>query len=295
MPPLPPNEAERLAALRDLRILDTAPEAHFDAVCRNAAALFSVPMALVSLIESDRQWFKAKCGIDAEGTGRDVAFCAYAILSDDVLVVEDVTRDPRFADNSLVTGEPGIRFYAGAPLILRSGIRLGTLCIIDTKSRSFSDVQKSQLQDLARIVVAHIELHRGRLAAEAALEERTRSEALIKASEERYRIAHSTLEQTTDLLRLAQEAAGAGIWQWNMDEQVGRNSPESARMLGFDCEQGSTAWVDISSAEWAARVHPDDLAQVREAHTSALREGKVTMATKNHKGHNVMRGGCGGG
>ena len=92
MPPLPPNEAERLAALRDLRILDTSPEAHFDAVCKSAAAMFSVPIAVVTLIDSDRQWFKAKCGIDAEGTGRDVAFCSYAILSDDVLVVEDATR-----------------------------------------------------------------------------------------------------------------------------------------------------------------------------------------------------------
>ena len=222
MPPLPPNEAERLAALRDLRILDTAPEAHFDAVCSTAAALFSVPIALISLIENDRQWFKAKCGLAADGTSRDVAFCAYAILSDDVLVVEDATADPRFARNPLVTGEPGIRFYAGAPLVLRSGIRLGTLCIIDTKPRTFSEAQRTQLEDLARIVVAHIELHRARLALKAALEERTNSQALIAASEERYRTAHGTLEQTTDLLRLAQEAAGAGIWHWSLDEAWSR-------------------------------------------------------------------------
>jgi diguanylate cyclase (GGDEF)-like protein len=170
MPPLPPNEAERLAALRDLRILDTAPEAHFDAVCSTAAVLFAVPIALITFIESDRQWFKARCGITVDGTSRDRAFCAYAILADDVLVVEDATGDPRFAHNPLVTGEPGIRFYAGAPLVLGSGIRLGTLCIIDTEPRLFSEVQKSQLKDLAGIVVAHIELHRGRLAIEASLE-----------------------------------------------------------------------------------------------------------------------------
>ena len=275
MPPLPPNEGERLAALRDLRILDTAPEAHFDAVCSTAATLFSVPIALISLIESDRQWFKAKCGIAADGTSRDIAFCTYAILEDDVLVVEDATRDPRFTHNPLVTGEPGIRFYAGAPLILRSGIRLGTLCIIDTKPRTFSASQITQLEGLARIVVAHLELHRARLAAEAALAERARSEALISASEERYRAAHATLKQTADLLRLAQEAAGAGIWQWNLHEGGTRNSPESARMLGFPCEGGSTDWIDIGIDEWAARVHPDDLARIKAKHAAALRDGSA--------------------
>jgi GAF domain-containing protein len=157
---LPPNEIERLAAFRDLHILDTPAEPHFDAVCTAASALFSVPIALVSLIDSDRQWFKAKCGIDVEGTPRELAFCTYAILRDDVLVVEDATADPRFANNPLVTGEQSIRFYAGAPLVLRSGIRVGTLCVIDRKPRSFSDLQKTQLQDFARIVVAHVELHR---------------------------------------------------------------------------------------------------------------------------------------
>ena len=292
MPPLPPNEGERLAALRDLRILDTAPEAHFDAVCSTAAALFSVPIALISLIENDRQWFKAKCGIAADGTSRDAAFCAYAILEDDVLVVEDAANDPRFAHNPLVTGEPGIRFYAGAPLVLNPGIRLGTLCIIDTKPRTFSALQRTQLEGLARIVVAHIELHRARMAAEAALEERTRSEALIAASEERYRAAHATMEQTADLLRLAQEAAGAGIWQWNLHEGVARNSPESARMLGFPCESGSADWIDISIDEWAARVHPEDVAGVKVKHAAALREGstcKVEYRVRESEGSDRYR------
>ncbi len=271
VPPLPPNEAERLASLRDLRILDTVPEAHFDAVCSTAAALFSVPMTSIALIDSDRQWFKAKCGITADGTSRDVAFCAYAILSDDALVVEDATADPRFAHNPLVTGEPSIRFYAGAPLVLRSGIRLGTLCIIDTKPRTFSDAQRTQLEDLARIVVAHIELHRGRLVAEAALEERTRSQALIVASEERYRAAHAKLERTADLLRMAQEAAGAGVWEWSLDEDMVRLSPESARMYGLPCGQGDTAWIEVNVAELARRMHPSDLAQMRAVYRDALR------------------------
>ena len=159
MLPLVANETERLAVLRDLNILDTAPEAHFDAVCSTAAALFSVPIAHISLVDSDRQWFKAKCGIEAEGTSRDVAFCAYTILSDDALVVEDATKDQRFARNPLVTGEPGIRFYAGVPLTLRPGIRPGTLCLVDTVPRTFSPKQREQLHSLARIVEAHLRLH----------------------------------------------------------------------------------------------------------------------------------------
>ncbi|WP_081739563.1 EAL domain-containing protein [Methylobacterium sp. 10] len=273
MPPLPPNEGERLAALRDLRILDSAPEAHFDAVCSTAAALFNVPVALITLIDSERQWFKAKCGIAVDGTSREISFCAYAILSDDVLVVENATVDPRFAHSPLVMGENAIRFYAGAPLVLRSGIRLGTLCLVDTKPRRFSKLQGTQLESLAQIVVAHIELHRARIAAEATLDERIRSEMLMRASEERYRTAHEKLEQTADLLRLAQEAAGAGIWQWSFDEDVVQNSPESALMLGFHGESSSTNWIDISIAEWAARVHPEDLPLVQAAHTAALRDG----------------------
>ena len=272
-PPLPSNEAERLAALHDLNILDTPPESNFDAVCRTAAALFSVPTAVISLIDTDRQWFKASCGSDTDGSSRDVAFCAYAILSDDALVVEDATLDPRFASNPLVTGGARIRFYAGAPLILRSGIRLGSLCVIDTKPRTFSELQRTQLEDLALIVVSQIELHRARRISDAALEERTHAEALIRASERRYRMAHAALERTADLLRLAQEAAGAGIWEWDLDEAVARNSPESAQMLGLSCEASSTEWINISVAEWAARVHPDDLDQVRDAHEVALREG----------------------
>lgn len=117
VPPLPANEAERLTALRELRILDTVPEAHFDVVCSTAAALFSVPIALISFMESDRQWFKAKCGLAVDGTSRDIAFCAYAILSDETLIVEDATTDERFTHNSLVTGEPRIRFYWSAPCL----------------------------------------------------------------------------------------------------------------------------------------------------------------------------------
>lgn len=383
MVPFPANEVERLAALHDPRILDVHSEAQLDAVCSTAAALFCVPIAGVSLIAGDRPWFEARCGIAADATPRDVAFRTHATLSDDVLVVEDATADVRFADAASVTGEPHIRFYAGAPLILGSGVRLGTLYLIDSKPRSFSDEHRTRLQDLARIVVALVALDRGRPSIEAAPEERIRSQAPVVAGETRDRsladalpqmvwvtscadggtiytnrqfdsyhgpigsrpeertgrnhpadadrmgqawqqavaqehsysvdrrlrrhdgvyrwhtltmvpvrrdgmvvewlgtaldiedivTARSALEQATDLLRLAQEVAGAGVWQWNLDEDVVHHSPESARMHAIPCEPGSTAWVDVSLSEWGARVHPDDVAQMHVARSTALPAG----------------------
>lgn len=150
-----PKEVERLAALDDLAITGTPAEAHFDAVCRLARDLFGTPIALISIVEADRQWFKAKCGTDLGESPRVGSFCTYTIGSDEVFVVEDAAADPRFATSALVQGEPGIRFYAGAPLVLRSGIRVGALCVKDTAPRSFSGEQRRQLHDLAEIVVAH--------------------------------------------------------------------------------------------------------------------------------------------
>ncbi|MFG5117744.1 ATP-binding protein [Methylorubrum sp. POS3] len=155
----PPNESERLAALHALRILGTEAEPHFDAVCRTASTLFAVPIATVALLDADDLWFKAKCGIEAMGAPRTVAFCAHAVLSDEIFVIEDTLAEPLFADNPLVTGEPGVRFYAGAPLILRAGLRVGTLCLMDRRPRSFSQEARAQLRDLATVVAAHLRLY----------------------------------------------------------------------------------------------------------------------------------------
>lgn len=376
------NEVERLAALDTLNILGTPAEPHFDAVCRTAQSLFFVSIAVITLVEADRQWFKAKCGLDIQGTARDVAFCDYTIMSDDVLVVEDATKDPRFATNPLVTGEPGIRFYAGAPLILRSGIRLGSLGIIDTAPRSFSALQARQLQDLAAVVTAHLHLYESKNAerrVNAALlttgtalrdsqaryqlladalpqmvwvkshenltttymnaaflayygeigrnrEERTSrnhpDDAVSmeqawqngRSTEQAYEVegrllrhdgvyrwhrlimtpvrrngkvvewlgtaldlndifsAREKLEETTDLLRLAQEAAGAGIWEWDLEQRVVRHSLESARMHGLACQEG-TALVEVGVEEWIAQVHPDDFERTRANHLDVVKDG----------------------
>jgi len=166
--PKPLDDEYRLDALNSYAVLDTPPEPAFDRVTRSAASLFDVPIAVVSLVDRDRQWFKSCVGLDASETPRGTAFCAHAIMRDSVMVVPDASADPRFAENPLVIGPPGIRFYAGAPLVTAEGFRLGTLCIIDTKPRTMlSAEQQASLRDLAAIVVDTLEHRRVRETAKA--------------------------------------------------------------------------------------------------------------------------------
>ena len=154
--PVPEDEAQRLSALHRLRILDTPPEERFDRYTRIAAQLFDVPIALVSLIDRDRQWFKSRHGLDAVETPRETAFCAHAILDRAVLQVPDALQDPRFADNPLVAGPPRVRFYAGAPLAASDGSLVGTLCLIDQRARQLDEQQLRLLRDLASLVEAEL-------------------------------------------------------------------------------------------------------------------------------------------
>tara|TARA_R110002096_G_scaffold361075_3_gene554160 strand:+ start:57714 stop:58889 length:1176 start_codon:yes stop_codon:yes gene_type:complete len=156
--PKPANENQRLRALHELDILDTAPEESFDRITRLAASIVDAPIVLVSLVDEDRQWFKSTVGLDATETPREVAFCAHAILDTSVMVVPDAREDARFADNALVTGPHDVRFYAGAPLMLNDDVRLGTLCAIDTKPRQLDPDQETALRDLAAIVVDELRL-----------------------------------------------------------------------------------------------------------------------------------------
>lgn len=150
-PDTPANEKERLKTLRSTDILDTDPEERFDRLTRMAKRVFGVSIALVSLVDENRQWFKSKAGLDACETGRDISFCGHAILGNDIFIIEDALEDERFADNPLVTGEPKIRFYAGAPLRYLDGNKLGTLCIIDQKPRIMDEDDCTMLRDLAEM------------------------------------------------------------------------------------------------------------------------------------------------
>ena len=149
-PPLPVNEESRLEALRDYDVLDTPPEQAFDDLARLASYICGTPVAMVSLVDGARQWFKAKVGTEMTETPRDVAFCAHAILQPDLFMVPDAEADERFADNPLVRGEPQVHFYAGVPLITPDGHALGTLCAVDRVPRQLSPEQQDALRALAR-------------------------------------------------------------------------------------------------------------------------------------------------
>jgi diguanylate cyclase (GGDEF)-like protein len=151
-PPTPSDETRRLEALRRLKLLDTPPEERFDRVTRLAKQVFSTPIALVSLVDADRQWFKSAQGLDAPETPRNISFCGHAILDDKIMIVNDASEDQRFCDNPLVCDDPNIRFYAGYPLSAPDGSRVGTLCVIDRVPREITAEQAQLLRELGRMV-----------------------------------------------------------------------------------------------------------------------------------------------
>ncbi|HVM50015.1 MAG TPA: GAF domain-containing protein [Candidatus Acidoferrum sp.] len=158
--PLPNNEADRLAALREYKILDTAAEKAYDDITALAAYICEVPIAVISLVDESRQWFKSKVGLNVQETPRDVAFCAHAILESEPMIIRDALKDARFADSALVTRAPHIRFYAGFPVASPEGFALGMLCAIDRKPRSLNARQKQAMEALSRQVMALLELRR---------------------------------------------------------------------------------------------------------------------------------------
>ena len=195
-PMMSTNDAARVDALQKYAILDSEPEQAFDDLTLLASYVCKTPIALISLVDEDRQWFKAKVGISAKETSRDIAFCSTAILQGDVFVVPDALQDERFRTNPLVVSEPNIRFYAGAPLINEDGYALGTLCVIDRTPRNLAADQEAALKALSRLVLMQMEFRRNLLLLKEALSDRTHEE------HERERELRKVRDQLLKVLRL---------------------------------------------------------------------------------------------
>ena len=254
------HEVERQAALDALRITDSLPEPAYDAVVRIASSLCGTPISLISLISRDRQWFKARVGLDAEETPRSMAFCNHAIASPGhVMEVRDASVDPRFMDNPLVTGDPNIRFYAGHPLVDSQGYALGTVCVIDQVPRQLDDAQRVGLAALADVVSSLLEARRSSLAAARALADREFAYRCL----ERYR---SHLEQ-----RLAQDNL-TGLLSRAETDRRSRVYAESGAITPF-----ALAVVDVdlfkrvndSHGHAAGDVALKQVGQVINSHVSA--------------------------
>ncbi|MDQ8023737.1 MAG: PAS domain S-box protein [Moraxellaceae bacterium] len=229
------NEAQRLALLRSLDILDSDPEPAFDALTRMTAQMLDVPIALVSLVDENRQWFKSRVGIDDSETPRAISFCAHAIHGSDTFVIPDATQDERFADNPVVTGDPHVRAYAGVPLLSADGLALGTLCAVDDKPRKFSESELGLLRDFAEIAQREL-LHR-----EAAIQARG-------VAEENERV----VSDNEALYNASFERAAIGIGIVGLDGRWMRINPKLADILGRQADE-------LAQLSFQEITHPDDL------------------------------------
>ena len=254
------NESERLAALYRYEVLDTPPEANFDLITSLAASVFGAPMALITLIDPDRQSFKSRYGLSVTETPRDDAFCAHAILSSDVLVVPDAATDARFVDNPLVLHDPKIRFYAGAPLETADGFRLGTLCVMDREPRLPEPRQIKALQALARQVIELLEFHRAKRELVAVRDELSARSRELNASEARF----SAFMEHNPCVAYIKDATGQVLYANRYSEELWRQPP--GYWIGKTTDE-------LFGPEIAARVR-----KVDEALLSSDQPGQMTEA-----------------
>ena len=261
--PIPANEIQRIAALRRLEIVGTSRQPEFDDLVELACEIFNVPVSLLSLIDNDRQWFKAAAGLDIQETDRDVAFCNYTIASSAPVVVNDASLDPRFSSNPLVIADPSIRFYAGVPLALQPGVNLGTLCLVDFKPRSFRIREVEQLRKLGNVAQALLREH------SANIENQRHTKLLCKQA---------------SMMDMAQDLAKLGAWERNLqtgqiewtDGMFAIHEMEPGRLIGFQELMG--CYLDPDRSKLAALME----ASMRDC-TPFVFEGRILTAKGNVK------------
>jgi PAS domain S-box-containing protein len=234
--PIPFNEKQRLTELLDFEILDTLPDPDLDSLVALASSILDVPICLISLVDHDRQWFKAKLGLEACETDRQSAFCAHAILEDEPLLVENALEDPRFANNPLVLGPPNIRSYFGFPLVVGPELRLGTLCAIDVRPRTITDQQITQMKALAKLVVNQMKMMRS-----------ARDTIMLAATNE-------NLYREADRARVVLETMSEGVLIKNRAGQVIQANPSASKILGISHD--ALLGLKLDDPSWV-RLHED--------------------------------------
>ena len=261
--PMHPRETERLQALQALDLLDSAPEPEYDEIVALAAAICGTPIALISLVDADRQWFKSRVGLDAGETARDIAFCSHVILGDDVMMVPDATRDIRFADNPLVTGAPSIRFYAGAPLLTPEGLPLGTLCAIDQKPRELNAEQVNALKILSRQVMTRIEL--GRRMKE--LREALARERELSATKDRFFsvIAHDLRTPFNGLIGYTRILLDQGGTMSSEEFQSSIRDLHESSLQTYDLLSNLLTWAMLETGQTGQSLQPVGLRELTES------------------------------
>ncbi|MDR3458141.1 MAG: PAS domain-containing protein [Verrucomicrobiae bacterium] len=296
---LPPNEAQRLETLRQYDILDTPPEQAFDDLALLASQICEVPIALVSLVDEKRQWFKARIGMEATETAREIAFCAHSILNpDQVLEVPDACADARFAGNPLVTSDPRIRFYAGAPLVAHNGHALGALCVMDRAPRALKPEQVAALQALSRLVVAQLEQKRQARELTDEVAKRMRVEELLRYNFDQLSVSKAEADRLVALGEKSRQALLSVLEDEKRSGQNLRTSEERFRQLAENINEvfwiidpATHQMLYISPAyekiwgrtcaslyqtphTWLDAIHPDDRGRIAQASSTKQSDGR---------------------
>ncbi|MEP1095376.1 MAG: PAS domain-containing protein [Cyclobacteriaceae bacterium] len=247
------SESERLRVLEEYHILDSTPEKEFDEIVELASAMFNTPISFISLIESERQWFKSIKGLPVAEAERKYAFCNYTMNHpDEVMVVNDATKDERFKSNPYVVENPKIRFYAGTALATEDNLPIGTMCVLDDKPRDFTEEEAKILKIFAKRIMTLLELRKENLRGKREL-----------------RLTKFELDQTLDRLIEAQSTARIGSWDWDLKTNDLYWSPEMYKIYDIAPEE-----VENLFEEWMSKVHPDDSELVRKTLLEGVKNGK---------------------